>query len=53
MQASKADDCSVLNNLDEILESNLRAVFVIFVGGGSPHDCAKGIGIVASNGGKK
>ena len=51
MQASKADDCSVLNNLDEIFEStgNVRG---IFVGGGSPHDCAKGIGIVASNGGK-
>ncbi|ETX59650.1 iron-containing alcohol dehydrogenase family protein, partial [Vibrio parahaemolyticus SBR10290] len=26
--------------------------FVISLGGGSPHDCAKGIALVASNGGK-
>ncbi|MEZ9856148.1 iron-containing alcohol dehydrogenase, partial [Vibrio breoganii] len=26
--------------------------FVVSLGGGSPHDCAKGIALVASNGGK-
>ena len=35
----------------EIMRENMCDV-VISVGGGSPHDCAKGIALVASNGGK-
>jgi alcohol dehydrogenase len=35
----------------ELMRENM-CDFVISVGGGSPHDCAKGIALVASNGGK-
>lgn len=35
----------------EILEKE-KCDFVISLGGGSPHDCAKGIALVATNGGK-
>ncbi|MGF1714038.1 L-threonine dehydrogenase [Photobacterium chitinilyticum] len=35
----------------ELLKAN-ECDFVISLGGGSPHDCAKGIALVASNGGK-
>lgn len=35
----------------EIMRENM-CDFIISVGGGSPHDCAKGIALVASNGGK-
>jgi len=35
----------------ELLQEN-ACDFVISLGGGSPHDCAKGIALVASNGGK-
>ena len=35
----------------EILSDN-QCDFVISLGGGSPHDCAKGIALVAANGGK-
>jgi len=35
----------------DLLQSN-QCDFVISLGGGSPHDCAKGIALVAANGGK-
>lgn len=35
----------------ELLKAN-ECDFVISLGGGSPHDCAKGIALVAANGGK-
>ncbi len=35
----------------ELLKAN-ECDCVISLGGGSPHDCAKGIALVASNGGK-
>ncbi|HHF2879729.1 TPA: L-threonine dehydrogenase [Vibrio diabolicus] len=40
-----------VNNGLALLKEN-ECDFVISLGGGSPHDCAKGIALVASNGGK-
>lgn len=40
---------NVHNGLEMLKENNCD--FIISFGGGSPHDCAKGIGLVASNGG--
>lgn len=43
-----------VNNVNDglnILKNN-ECDFVISLGGGSPHDCAKGIALVAANGGK-
>ncbi|MEF1290198.1 L-threonine dehydrogenase [Vibrio sp. M260118] len=42
---------SNVNDGLELLKSN-QCDFVISLGGGSPHDCAKGIALVAANGGK-
>lgn len=42
---------SNVNDGLELLKSN-QCDFVISLGGGSPHDCAKGIALVSSNGGK-
>ncbi|UUM32744.1 L-threonine dehydrogenase [Vibrio japonicus] len=42
---------SNVNDGLELLKSN-DCDFVVSLGGGSPHDCAKGIALVASNGGK-
>lgn len=42
-------DINVHDGVDMLKESG--ADFVISLGGGSPHDCAKGIALVATNGG--
>ena len=43
------NDCS--NDETETILKEENCDFVISLGGGSPHDCAKGIALVATNGG--
>ena len=50
----KAQPNPTISNVNEGLEVLKKhdCDFVVSLGGGSPHDCAKGIALVASNGGK-
>lgn len=50
----KAQPNPTIGNVNDGLEvlKNNDCDFVVSLGGGSPHDCAKGIALVASNGGK-
>lgn len=50
----KAQPNPTISNVDDGLEilKQHDCDFVVSLGGGSPHDCAKGIALVASNGGK-
>jgi alcohol dehydrogenase len=50
----KAQPNPTISNVNEGLEVLKKhdCDFIVSLGGGSPHDCAKGIALVASNGGK-
>lgn len=43
-------ECEVMNGVELYIKEKCRGI--ISIGGGSPMDCAKGIGIVVSNGGE-
>lgn len=43
-------ECEVMNGVELYIKERCRGI--ISIGGGSPMDCAKGIGIVVSNGGE-
>ncbi|MEI4889715.1 iron-containing alcohol dehydrogenase, partial [Klebsiella pneumoniae] len=47
--SSNPRDYEVMKGVEKLREEDCN--FIAAVGGGSPMDCAKGIGIVATNGG--